>query len=258
MSQALSLYIARTSGVHRLHPITKLALAGLMLSGGLALPGPWLIYAFLVVVVVPLSVFGGILTALIVTTVRIVLPFAISVFLIQGFLWPGGTLLLTIGPFALKNEGLLFAIASTGRILMVVTSFLWFAFTTRPDVLMSTLTQRGFPPGLSYVIVATLQIVPRFQARATTILDAQQSRGLNIGGSLLSRARAILPLVVPLILSSLIDVEERALAIEARGFNHPGAKTSLLEAQEASWEPTARWCIAIAALAVVGLGLWLR
>ena len=258
MSAAISLYITRTSGVHRLHPITKLALAGLMLFGGLALPRPWLIFAFLVMVVIPLSIWGKILKELIVSTVRIVFPYAISIFLIQGFLWPGGTLLFSVGPFDLKKEGLLFAVTSTGRILMVVTSFLWFAFTTRPDVLMSTLTQHGFPPGLSYVIVATLQIVPRFQARAVTILDAQQSRGLTTRGSLTSRARALLPLVVPLVLSSLIDVEERALAIEARGFNHPGVKTSLIEVEEASWEPAARWCITIAAVAVVGLGLWLR
>jgi len=166
--------------------------------------------------------------------------------------------LFNVGPFALKEEGLVFALTSTGRILMVVTSFLWFAFTTRPDVLMSTLTQRGFSPSLAYIIVSTLQIVPRFRARAVAILDAQQSRGLDIGGSLPSRGRAVLPLVVPLVLSSLIDVEERALAIEARGFNHPGAKTSLTEVTEAAWEPVARWCIAIAAVAVVGLGVWLR
>ncbi len=258
MSEALSIYVARESWVHHLYPLTKLTLAGFMLLGGLALPGPWALYIFWVLVTLPFAFFGHILDRLILATLRVVLPFAISVFLIQGFLWSGGTPLFSVGPLSLKQEGLAFAIASTGRILMVVSSFLWFALTTRPDQLMATLSQRGFPAGLSYMIVATLQIVPRFQARASAIMDAQRSRGLETEGSLRRRLKALLPLVIPLVLSSLIDVEERALAIETRGFNRPGQKTNLIVIPEAPWEPAARIGILICAVLVVGLGLWLR
>jgi energy-coupling factor transport system permease protein len=258
MSEALSLYVARQSRVHQLHPLTKLTLAGFMLVGGLSLPGPWALYVFWALVILPLAFSGQILSKLILATIRIAFPFALSVFLIQGFLWPGGTPFLAVGPLSLKQEGLAFAVASTGRILMVISSFLWFALTTRPDHLMMTLGQRGFPAGLSYMIVATLQIVPRFQARASAILDAQRSRGLETEGNLARRLKALLPLVVPLVLSSLIDVEERALAIETRGFNRPGSKTSLIAIREASWEPAARTGILICAALVVGLSLWLR
>jgi len=141
---------------------------------------------------------------------------------------------------------------------MVISSFLWFAFTTRPDTLMISLAQRGLPAGLSYVVVSTLQIVPRFQARAAAILDAQRSRGLETEGSLLRRSRAILPLVAPLILSSLIDVEERALAVEARGFNHPGMKTSLVEIHGARWEGAARWAMVIAVVSLIVLSRVIR
>ena len=258
MTQALSLYVARASRVHQLHPLTKLALAGFMLVGGLALPGLWALYVFWLLVTLPLAFFGHILNRLVISTIRVAFPFALSVFLIQGFLWPGGTPLLVLGPVSLKREGLAFAIASTGRILMVVSSFLWFALTTRPDQLMSTLSQRGFPAGISYMIVATLQIVPRFQARANAILDAQRSRGLETEGKLVHRLKGLLPLIVPLVLSSLIDVEERALAIETRGFNHPGRKTSLIAIPEAPWEPAARMGVIICAVLVIGLSLWLR
>ncbi len=257
MSEALSLYVARESWVHQLHPLTKLTLAGFMLVGGLALPGPWALYIFWALVTLPLAFFGGIPGKLVLSTLRVAFPFALSVFLIQGFLWPGGTPLFKLGPVSMKAEGLAFAIASTGRILMVVSSFLWFALTTRPDHLMVTLGQRGFPAGLSYMVVATLQIVPRFQARASAILDAQRSRGLETEGSLGRRLRALLPVIVPLVLSSLIDVEERALAIETRGFNSPGPKTSLIAIGEASWEPAARTGILICAAFVIGLSLWL-
>lgn len=258
MSEALSLYVARQSRVHQLHPLTKLELAGFMLVGGLLLPGPWGLYVFWALVTLPLTFLAQVVNRLVITTLRIAFPFALSVFLIQGFLWPGGTPLFAVGPLSLKSEGLAFAIASTGRILMVVSSFLWFALTTRPDQLMATLSQRGFPSGLAYMIVATLQIVPRFQARASAILDAQRSRGLETEGSLRLRIKALLPLVVPLVLSSLIDVEERALAIETRGFNRPGQKTNLIAIPEAPWEPSARIGILICAVILVGLVLWLR
>ena len=257
MTEALSLYVPRASGVHRLNPLTKLALAGFLLVSGLVLPGVWTTYALFLLGVLPLALWGQVANPLLRAAWKVTLPFAVSVFLIQGFLWPSGTPVLWFGPFSLKQEGLLFAAASTGRIFMVVGSFLWLALTTRPDHLMTVLTQRGFPAGLAYIVVATIQIVPRLQARAVNIQDAQRARGLETTGSLGRRARAILPLVVPLVLSSLLDVEERALAVEARGFNRPGPKTSLVEIPEARWEPALRWACLLAALAAIGARLLL-
>lgn len=258
MAEAFSLYTDRHSAIHRLHPLTKLTLAGFTLLGGLALPGPWLTYLLFVLVLIPLALLSQVLKQLLNATWRVVLPFAISVFLIQGFFWQGGPITLDLGLVSLKREGLTFAITSTGRILIVVSSFLWFALTTRPDLLMISLVQRGLPSTLAYIIVATIQIIPRFQQRAATITDAQRSRGLETQGGLRQRIRGVLPLVVPLILSSLVDVEERALAVEARGFNHPGKKTSLIEIDQAGWEPLFRWAIAVGMLAVLALSIWLR
>ncbi len=256
MSEALSLFVPRTSGVHRLHPLTKLTITGFLLIAGLVLPGIWTTYALFGIVLMPLALWGHVWKELLRLSWRVILPFAISVFLIQGFLWPKGTPLFYIGPFSLKIEGVIFAWASTGRILIVVSSFIWFALTTRPDTLMTALAQRGLPASLAYAIVSTIQIVPRFQARAATIIDAQRSRGLETEGNLLRRAQAIIPLVVPLILSSLVDVEERALAIEARAFNHPGMKTSLVEILETHWEPALRWIVLVATVGVLVFRLW--
>jgi energy-coupling factor transport system permease protein len=258
MSEALSLYVAKDSKVHRLNPLTKLSMAGLLLVSGLSAPGIWTNYVLFALTVFPLAILGRILPELISKTWKVTLPFAISVFLIQGFLWPGGTPVLDIGPFSLKSEGLIFAVTSTGRILMVVSSFIWFALTTRPDRLMTSLAQHGLPATLAYIIVATIQIAPRFQARAATILDAQRARGLETEGSFRVRVRAVVPLVVPLILSSLVDVEERALAIEARAFNRPGKKSSLVEISEAPWEPAVRWMLVLGMVGVVAISIWWR
>lgn len=241
MAETFSLFVARLSGLHRLHPLTKLSLAGLSLIAGLALPGIWATYAAFALVMIPLAMWGKILREFLGAVWRVLLPFTVSLLLVQGLFWPGGTPLIGIGPVSFKQEGLIFAVMSAGRILMVASSFLLLSLSTRPDALMIALTQRGMPGSIAYIVVATIQIVPRFQAKATTILDAQRSRGLETEGNIIRRARAVLPLVTPLILGSIVDIEERAIALEARAFNRPGAKTSLLVLPDSSVQAIARW-----------------
>ncbi|OQA46934.1 MAG: Energy-coupling factor transporter transmembrane protein EcfT [Chloroflexi bacterium ADurb.Bin325] len=256
MTDAFSLYAARPSGLHRLNPLTTLALVGFCLVAGLALPGPWGPYAVFLLVLL-LAAWGQVLPDLLRDALKIALPFAVSVFLIQGLFWTGGTPVVGLGPLSLKREGLLFAAQSTGHILAVVGSFLLLSLTTRPDALMRTLDQRGLPKALTYVVLATIQIAPRFQAKANTILDAQRSRGLETEGGVRQRVRALLPLVVPLILGSLIDIEERAMSLEARGFSRTGEKTSLLVLPDSAAQRIARWLLLVGMVAVVAAALTL-
>lgn len=253
MSTPFSLYIPRDSGMHRLHPLTKLALAFFCLILGLALPGVWPTYAAFLLIIIPLIGWAQVLPPFLRAVTKTVLPFAVSLFLVQGFFWPGGTPVLTIGPFSLKEEGLFFALRGTGRILMVVSSFLLLTFTTRADELMLTLSRRGVPESIAYIMLATLQIVPRFQTKADTILDAQRSRGLETEGNLFRRAKALLPLIQPLVLGSIVDIEERAIALEVRAFGREGPKTSLLVLHDTTVQMIARWLLVAGALAVIGI-----
>jgi energy-coupling factor transport system permease protein len=259
MSQAFSLYIAHDSAIHRLHPLTKLVLVFFCLVLGLFLPGLWLTWAAFVVVILPLALWAGILPRFVSAVFKIALPVVISLFLVQGLFWPGGTPIVELGPLSLKQEGLAFAIRSAGRFVMIISSFLLLTFTTRPDGLMLALRERGFPNSIAYIMLATLQIVPRFQTKANTILDAQRSRGLETEGNLLVRFRALLPLIQPLLLGSLVDIEERAIALEVRAFGRPGPKTSLLVLRDTGWQRVARWLLILASLVVVSwrMYLWL-
>jgi energy-coupling factor transport system permease protein len=187
---------------------------------------------------------------------NIVLPFAVSVLLIQGLFWGEGTTLFVIGPFSVEKEGVIFAIASVGRITLVIGSFLLLAMATRPDSLMSALSAIGLPGAITYIIVTSIQIIPRFQLKAAVIIDAQRSRGLKTEGSFLQRARALVPLVLPLILSSLVDVEERAIALEARAFNTPGPKTSLFVIADTRSQMIARRMMIVLIVLMVGYRLW--
>lgn len=257
MSNVLSLYVPGTSRYHGLNPLTKLTISVSLIFFGFLAPWTYTSYGVFFLVVFPLSVIAGVWRHILTKTLRITLPFAISIFIIQGFFWGSGDTLFTIGPLSYKYEGFLFGISSVGNIILVVSSFLLLSLTTRPDALMLSLAQLGMPTGITYIVVTTIQIAPYFQRRAEKILDAQRSRGLETEGNLLVRARAFLPLAMPLILSSLLDVEERAMAIEARGFNSKSKKTSLLELDDSKWQKILRWGLVIIVLLTLMVNLWL-
>jgi energy-coupling factor transporter transmembrane protein EcfT len=223
------MYVARESGLHRLHPLTKGLLTLLLLVAGLTLPGRWISYFVVVFVIFPLAWWGKIFVPFIRIVWRVSVPFILSVVIIQSLFWGEGTPIFEFWIFSPKVEGALFAFISVGRILLATSSFILFAMTTRPDTLMISLKQVGVPSSLAYIIVTTLQIIPRFQSKAATILDAQRSRGLETEGNLFVRSRAVVPIILPLVLGSLVDVEERAIAIEARGFNSNRKETALIE-----------------------------
>lgn len=259
MSQSFSLYIPNDSGMQRLHPLTKLALVLLCLVLGLFLPGEWSTYAAFILLIIPLAIWAGSLPRFLRSVFKTVLPIVISLFLVQGLFWPGGTPILHLGPLSFKQEGIYFAIQRSGRFIMIVGSFLLLTFTTRPDGLMLALNQHGVPNSVTYIILSAMQIVPRFQAKANTILDAQRSRGLETEGSLLVRLRALLPLIQPLLLGSIVDIDERAIALEVRAFGRSGPKTSLLVLRDTNLQRLIRWLLLLTSLSVVGwrLYLWL-
>jgi energy-coupling factor transport system permease protein len=74
---------------------------------------------------------------------------------------------------------------------------------------------------------------------------------LETEGRAVQRARALLPLVVPLVLGSIVDIEERAMALEARGFGRQGPKTSLLLLADSRGQVAARRALLAGMLMVI-------
>jgi energy-coupling factor transport system permease protein len=241
----LSMYVARESGLHGLHPLTKSLLVLCLFVAGFALPGNWTSYIIFTGIILPLAFWGGILRELLKTVWKISWPLALSVLLIQSLFWGEGTPLFELWGMVPKKEGLIFALVSIGRIVLTMGDFMLFTMTTRPDTLMISLKQIGMPSSLAYIVVTTLQIIPSFLKKASTILDAQRSRGLETEGNLFIRSRALVPVILPLVLGSLMDVEERAIAIQARAFGSNKQETSLIEIHDSNRERNIRRILVI-------------
>jgi energy-coupling factor transport system permease protein len=241
----------RLEAALRLHPLTSLGFSLLAVVAGASLPSAPLVLAVFLVLLVPLAALAHRLGAFLRTCARILWPFVVSLVLIQGFFTPGPSVLFRLGPFDYTRQGLEVALLFSSRLLVGLGAATLLMMITRPDALMRALVERGLPNQIAYIVVTTLQIVPTFQARAHAILDAQRSRGLETEGPLPVRLRAFAPLVGPLILSSLMEIEERAIALEARAFNRPGRRTSLVTLEDSRLQALARGLMLLAGLALI-------
>lgn len=254
----MTLYISGYSLLHRLNPLTKLIwLICLVLISFLG-AGYWTPALLFAGLILPFGLNRSLVKPFLRTLGAIVGPLAGLLFLIHGFFTPEGhTILVDLGPVSLKQEGLTYAFLVTSQTLNLVGAGLLLVFTTSPAALMTTLAERGVPAWLTYILGATLQLIPLMQARAAAIIAAQRARGLETEGSLLVRARALKPLLSPLVLSALIDVEERAIALEARAFRARRPKTSLIEIPDSPGERILRPALFGLTLVVIGAGWWL-
>jgi len=258
MHDRLSFYFYRDSIIHRLNPLTKLTLVfGLILISFIS-PFYWTSVILMLAVIIPLVVIGKVTREYLNAAVRIILPAAVFIFVMQSLFQPlGGRELFRWWFLHPTLESTSFAFRNASRVFAIASSFTIFLLTTHPRELMTDLTRRGMPPQIAYVIISTLQILPQMQAKAQTIISAQRSRGLDTQSSFLRRIGAIVPLVGPLVFGSLVEVEERAVAIEARGFTSTHVKTSLHEIPDSGTDKTVRWILIVLVIIVLAARLWL-
>jgi energy-coupling factor transport system permease protein len=246
---ALGYFKPGNTWLHRRHPLTKLlallsvAVAAFILPP-VALPvllGALFAAAVSIGLVVPL-----------VRSLRIPAVLFASILLVNAFFYPGAVdRLFAIGPVGLSWEGILFGVLSAGRILVVFVASILFLFTTLPDDLLEALVDKGASHRLAFVVLSAIQLVPRLQGRAAAILDAQQARGLRVTGSFGTRVRALVPLIGPIVLGSLIDVRERTLALEARGFGAKRERTAYRVVVDPPADRWLRWAIVASLILLV-------
>ena len=258
MHERLSFYVKRESFVHRLNPLTKLALVLAFVLAAFLSPYYWTSVLFIVLGILPLVLVGRVTREYLRATLQLILPAAGFLFIMQALFHPiEGTELFHFWILHPTYESTTFAFSNASRVFVMVSSFTIVLLTTHPSELMSDLTRRGLPGQFAYVIISTLQILPQMQAKALTILAAQLARGLDTESSFFKRVGSLFPLVGPLVFGSLVEVEERAIAIEARGFTSTHIKTSLHDIPDTSTDKFIRWILAGMVLVTLALRLWL-
>jgi len=134
------------------------------------------------------------------------------------------------------------------RITTMVASFVWLVAALEPARLVEAMVAAGWSASVAYLLAATLSAVPVLKARAQRIVEAQRCRGLSPRGGIAARLRALRALALPLVLSALHEVDERALALETRGLVPGIHRTPLAPPPDPAVERAARWVLLLACL----------
>jgi energy-coupling factor transport system permease protein len=239
------------SPYHRLNPLTKAVIATVGSVGAFA-AGGYLGPIAIIVVMMLLASRAGVIARLVRVSLLLTTPIAVSVVLVSVFTRAGTNVLFSIGPFDATAEGVDFAAQTLVRLFAISLSIGLFVMTTDPRAFVFDLERRGVSPRIAFVAVATIEAVPALVERAGVIGESQRARGLDTEGSLRARLRGVLPLVGPVIIGALTDVEERSLALESRAFSRPGKRHLLWSMPDTTWQRGLRWVL-LALLAAIAV-----
>lgn len=149
-----------------------------------------------------------------------------------------GEVLFKIGPLTASKEGLQFAIFMALRLVLMVMGSGLMTLTTSPirmtdgiEKLLEPLKKIGVPSHeIAMMMTIALRFIPTLMEETDKIMKAQKARGANFEeGNLIKRAKALIPILIPLFINSFRRADELANAMEARLYHGGEGRTKLKE-----------------------------
>ena len=224
------------SVLHRLDPRVKLVLAILYIVASfvcrnLLAFGLLLLSAILLIAVSKIP-FGVVLRG-----IRPVLFIMLFTAVINLFLTGGDTLVFAWKFIRIYREGIFNAIFMLVRIFVLIVGMgMFLTYTTTPIMLTDAIEQLLSPlkkvklPVHEFAMMMTiaLRFIPTLMEETEKIMAAQKARGTDFSqGPLLSRIRALVPILVPLVVSSFRRADELATAMECRCYHGGDGRTRM-------------------------------
>ena len=230
-------YFPGKSVVHRLDPRTKLILVVLYIAALFTAKN----YVSYAVMIVFLAVAIKISTISFKSLVKGLKPLLIVIIFtaVLNLLFTGGErVLVQIWKIRITLEGVVTALKMLIRLVMLVMGTFLLTYTTSPmsltdgiERLFNPLKKIKFPVHeLAMMMSIALRFIPTLVEETDKIISAQKARGADFEtGSLINRAKALLPIMVPLFISSFRRADELATAMESRCYNGGEGRTRMNE-----------------------------
>ncbi len=229
-------YCEGNSLIHRLDPRMKIVLSilyivAIFLAKGVTAFALLILSAVLLVGLTKLS------PAMILRGMRPLLFIIVFTAVINIFWMTGDTLLLKLGPIKIYLEGIINAVLIIVRIvLLIVATSVFLTYTTTPLALTDGLEQLLAPlkklhvpvHEFSMMMTIALRFIPTLIDETQKIMNAQKARGADFStGSLLQRAKALIPILIPLFISAFRRADELATAMECRCYTGGEGRTRM-------------------------------
>lgn len=229
-------YFPGDSIIHKLDPRIKIIIVGLFIASLFFIDSffPYIFILFFIGTVIKVANLPVkfILKGLKPLMFIIFITLAINVFMTKG------EVLFEIGPLAVTKEGLSTAVFMALRLIFLITGTSLLTLTTSPialtdgiEKLLSPFKKVGLPAHeLAMMMTIALRFIPTLLEETDKIMKAQMARGADFeSGNILSRAKNLVPLLVPLFINAFRRADELATAMEARCYRGGDHRTRLNE-----------------------------
>ena len=232
----LGQYYPGDSAVHRLDARTKIIATLLYIIELFVVNNFWgfliaaaALFAVIAVSRVPLKfIFRGLTAVFLI----IAFTFILNLFMVDGrVLWQWKFLTITY-------EGVSRAFFMAVRLILLIIGSSIMTLTTKPveltdglEKLLKPFSKIGLPSHeIALMMTIALRFIPTLMEETDKIIKAQQARGADFeSGNLLQRAKSLIPILVPLFVSSFRIAQDLALAMEARCYRGGGGRTRMNE-----------------------------
>ena len=230
----LGQYFPGNTCIHRLDPRTKLLFTVCYIVA-LFLCTSLLTYALLFLILAGAVALSRIKPVAILRGMKPVF-FIVLLTAVLNLFYTQGEPLVRFWIFSISKEGIWAAFFMVLRIMMLVSCTFLLTYTTSPILLTDGLERLLNPlkkikvpvHELSMMMSIALRFIPTLIEETDKIMSAQRARGADFdSGNLLQRAKALVPLLVPLFISAFRRADELAVAMECRCYHGGEGRTRL-------------------------------
>ena len=231
----LGQFVAGDSVVHKLDPRTKIGMMVLYIVMTFLVKDIWFLAIPLAYLVLEL-VLSGISLRYILNALKPIRFLLIIMFLLNLFFTKGEHVWLDLGFWKLTGEAVLQSCFLTVRIVLLVAGASMLTLTTSPialtdglEKLLTPLKVFRFPAHeLAMMMTIALRFVPTLMDESEKIRNAQMSRGADFeSGNLFRRVKSMIPILIPLFVSSFRKADELAIAMESRCYHGGDGRTRM-------------------------------
>ncbi|MBQ4426573.1 MAG: energy-coupling factor transporter transmembrane protein EcfT [Oscillospiraceae bacterium] len=256
----LGQYFPGDTLIHRLDPRTKILVVILYIIA-LFISTSYVTYAIMASLLIAEVTIARIKFSTLLKSVRPILFIIVLTVVLNAFYTPGEPI-FSFWIFTLTREGLRTALFMAARLVLLVMSSFMLTYTTSPimltdglESLLSPLKRLGAPVHeLAMMMSIALRFIPTLIEETQKIMSAQKARGAEFDtGSIIDKARALLPILVPLFISSFRRADELAVAMESRCYHGGEGRTKLHELKFRGIDYAALAIMALALVSVIVL-----
>jgi len=194
-------------------------------------------YAFLVLLMIIMVMVSGISFSTVMKSIKPLLIIIVFTAVTNIFWTTGDTLLVNWKFITIYAEGIRAAILMVTRLITLISgTFVLLTYTTSPMALTDAIERLTSPlkklhvPTHEFAMMMTiaLRFIPTLIEETDKIISAQKSRGADFEtGGLIKRAKAIVPILIPLFISAFRRADELASAMECRLYHGGEGRTKM-------------------------------